>query len=73
MSDQTAGMAPHRIERVPRVEFRLYFALILLLALPLCMLGWIGALMRQGAWPERGPFARACAEARVITPLIFSA
>lgn len=73
MSDQTAGMAPHRYERVPRAEFRLYFALILLLALPFSTLGWIGALLRDAAWPERGPFARACAEARVITPLIFSA
>lgn len=73
MSDQTANMAPHRAERVPKAEFRLYFALILLLALPLTTLGWIGALLREGAWPQRGPVARACAEARVITPMIFSA
>lgn len=73
MSDQTANMAPHRCDRVPKAEFRLYFALILLLALPFTTLGWIGALLRGGTWPEQGPYARACAEARVITPLIFSA
>ena len=73
MSDQTANMPSHRAGRMPKAEFRVYFGLILLLALPFTTLGWIGTLLSGGAWPDKGPVARACAEARVITPLIFSA
>jgi hypothetical protein len=58
----------------PRAEFRIYFALIFVLALPFAIAQWVLALVSgtdSGANP--GIVHRALREARVITPMIFSA
>ena len=59
--------------RPSRAEFRVYFAVIFLATLPLASLTWAMALIRGGQWPEKGPVARAWSQARIITPMIFSA
>lgn len=73
MSDHTADLQTGRAGRMPRAEFRVYFTLILVLAIPFSVLRWAGELARSGRLPPQGPFARAWADARVITPVIFSA
>lgn len=57
----------------PRREFYAYFTIIFLATLPLATLTWILLAARQMKMPERGPIARAWSQARVITPMIFSA
>lgn len=57
----------------PRREFYAYFAIIFLATLPLAFLTWMLLAARQMRMPERGPIARAWSQARVITPMIFSA
>ncbi len=59
--------------RPSKAEFRVYFAVIFLATLPLATLTWAMALIRGGRWPEKGPVARAWSQARIITPMIFSA
>ena len=48
-----------------------YFALILLFALVVQTLGWIGSALRHGRLPAAGPLARALRDAEEITPAIF--
>jgi PufQ cytochrome subunit len=79
MSDHTAngamgggGASAHPV-RVPRAEFRAYFTVIFLLALPVGLVTWTLALLRTRAVPRLGPFARAWYDAKAITPMIFSA
>jgi|GEM_PF-124634 len=57
----------------PRREYYAYFGLIFLAALPLAFLTWGLGAARRFEWPEKGPFARAWTQARIITPHIFSA
>jgi hypothetical protein len=57
----------------PKREYYAYFALIFLATLPLCILTWLLSVARQIALPEKGPFAKAWTQARIITPQIFSA
>jgi len=73
MSDQTSAFHPTRPVRPSRAEFRIYFGLIFLATLPLATLTWALSLVRLGHWPDRGPVARAWSQARIITPMIFSA
>lgn len=77
MSDHTAngpvGSAQRAPVRVPRAEFRLYFALIFLLALPVGVLTWLWAVGSTGRLPRLSPLARAYCDAKAITPMIFSA
>jgi hypothetical protein len=77
MSDHTAngamGSAGHRPVRVPKAEFRIYFWLIFLVALPLGFITWTFALVADRRLPRLGPFARAFYDAKAITPMIFSA
>lgn len=64
----------HRVRHVPpRGEYHVYFAIIFLATLPLALLTWALTALRQMAVPEKGPVARALTQARIITPLIFSA
>lgn len=74
MTDQVTDLPP-RVARggAPRTEFAVYFGLIFLATLPLATLTWALSLLRQFRWPERGPVARAWSQARIITPMIFSA
>ncbi|MCL4185981.1 MAG: protein pufQ [Rhodobacteraceae bacterium] len=73
MSDQTSDFHLTRPVRPSRAEFRVYFGLIFLATLPLATLTWALSLLRGGHWPDRGPVARAWSQARIITPMIFSA
>ncbi len=77
MTDQTsdfalgAGRTIHH--RRPTTEFAVYFAIIFLATLPLACLTWGLKAIKLGGLPERGPIARAWSQARIITPMIFSA
>jgi len=77
MTDHTsdAMIATERAahHRRPQTEFMVYFAIIFLATLPLATLTWALTALRQMALPERGPIARAWSQARIITPMIFSA
>lgn len=87
MTDQTTdlGMAPVTTKDAadtvrkalrhapPRREFYAYFAIIFLATLPLALLTWALLAARQLRLPEKGPIARAWSQARVITPMIFTA
>lgn len=55
----------------PRREYYAYFTLIFLATLPLALLTWALTTARQMALPEKGPFAKAWTQARIITPHIF--
>jgi hypothetical protein len=63
----------HRAHRPPKAEFYAYFTVIFLAALPLAFLAWALAALRQGSLTDKGPLARAWTQARIITPMIFSA
>lgn len=75
MTDMTSNPPRIRSAQARRrgVEFKLYFTLIFILALPVATLRWIGEVIAQRTLDLRGPLARAWAEADRTTPLIFSA
>ncbi|MEX5727612.1 hypothetical protein Ga0609869_000965 [Rhodovulum iodosum] len=73
MTDQTSDMHMVRTHRAPRAEFTVYFAIIFLAALPLAVIAWALALVKQGDLNTKGPISRAWSQARIITPMIFSA
>jgi hypothetical protein len=51
----------------------IYFAIVFLATLPLATLTWALAAIRTGSLTEKGPIKRAWSQARIITPMIFSA
>ena len=57
----------------PKREYYAYFAIIFLATLPLAILTWGLSAARQMTLPEKGPFAKAWTQARIITPQIFNA
>jgi hypothetical protein len=71
MSDQTANGPAPKHQRVPRAEYRLYFAAIFVAALPFTLAATIADLVT--GHETKDPVRRALAEARAITPHIFSA
>lgn len=71
MSDQTANVQMHHTPRVPRAEFKLYFALILLIAVPVQIVAWSGEAVITAKWPRLDPLTRAWKDATAITPMIF--
>ena len=74
MSDQTSDMqVGARAHKPPRVEFYVYFGIIFAATLPLACLTWALSALKSASLPERGPIARAWTQARLITPMIFSA
>ncbi len=62
-----------RSHKPPRTEFMVYFAIIFVATLPLACLTWALAAIKSGSLTEKGPVARAWSQARIITPMIFSA
>lgn len=58
-------------KRTPRAEYATYFGLILILALPVQCLVWLGSTLRHMSLPAQGPLARALRDAEEITPSIF--
>ena len=75
MTDQTSDLnfAASRSHKPPRTEFYVYFAIIFLAALPLACLTWAMQALRTMSLTDKGPVARAWSQARIITPMIFSA
>ena len=74
MTDATTHTdTPARSHKPPRTEFMVYFAIIFAATLPLACLTWALAAIRSGTLTEKGPLARAWSQARIITPMIFSA
>jgi len=63
----------HKMPAAPRREFYAYFALIFLATLPLAVVTWTLTALRQLRLPEKGPLSKAWSQARIITPMIFSA
>ena len=57
--------------RARSTEYQVYFALILLAAVPICAVLWIYALVRHATLPAQGPLKKAWSEAQSITPRIF--
>ena len=77
MTDMTSDVvheasAPHK-RRGERTEFMVYFAIIFVATLPLATLTWALAALKSRSLTEKGPVARAWSQARIITPMIFSA
>jgi hypothetical protein len=72
MTDYTSD-TPVTRHKPPRTEFMIYFAIIFAAALPLATLTWALAAIRTGSMTDRGPIKRAWSQARIITPMIFSA
>ncbi len=62
-----------RSHKPPRTEFYIYFAIIFAATVPLALLSWGLQSLRSGRIARRGPVARAWSQARIITPMIFSA
>lgn len=56
-----------------RFEYRIYFALIFVFALPFAVLGYVWTVVRHARTPAQGPVARAWAEAQQVAPMIFRA
>lgn len=81
MSDQTSdemlsaalSTPSIRSRKPPRREFYAYFAIIFLATLPLAFVTWTLAAGRQLRLPENDPISKAWSQARIITPMIFSA
>lgn len=73
MSDMTNGFGHAPRATTLKTEFAIYFAIIFAATLPLALLTWALTALRQMTLPERGPIARAWSQARIITPMIFSA
>ena len=73
MTDITNAPVQRSAHRKRGLEFRIYFTLIFILAIPVGTERWIANVVRKRSLDVRGPLARAWAEADRITPLIFSA
>lgn len=75
MTDHTTngGFEERQKRTSPKGEFYTYFAIIFLFALPLALLAWALAFLKRGTSNNRSPIARAWSQARIITPMIFSA
>jgi len=77
MTDQTSDvmMSAHaaRSHKPPRTEFYVYFAIIFLATIPLAFISWVLQALKSRSLTDRGPVARAWTQARIITPMIFSA
>ena len=71
MSDHTANGPAMRHERVPKLEYRIYFAAIFVAALPFTFVSTVADLATGR--DTKDPVRRALAEARAITPHIFAA
>ncbi|AVL54894.1 protein pufQ [Roseobacter denitrificans] len=74
--DTTVQAPAHSREHVKRkngVEFSVYFAIIFVATLPLATLTWAMHAIKSRSFTDKGPMARAWSQARIITPMIFSA
>ena len=66
--------APHpNARRKGQTEFTVYFVIIFIATLPLATLTWLMQAIKTRSFTDKGPMARAWTQARIITPMIFSA
>ena len=60
-----------------KFEYRIYFALIFLISIPLAVFAWVTCLIMNiftsNSEKNEGIFKRAWGHAQVITPMIFTA
>jgi len=63
----------HAVRRKGQTEFMVYFAIIFVATLPLATLTWAMQAIKSRSFTDKGPMARAWTQARIITPMIFSA
>ncbi len=73
MTDYTVNVPRTRPQKASRVEYGIYFALIFIAALPFAAGVWLISPALRNRMAGKGPVARALAEARAITPMIFQA
>lgn len=73
MTDQTTDAPVQRTHKPPKAEFYTYFGVIFVAAVPVATLSWALASAKAGRLQEKGPIKRAWSQARIITPMIFSA
>lgn len=73
MIDAALSAPQVRSHKPPKREFYAYFAIIFLATLPLALVTWTLAAARQMRLPEKDPLSKAWSQARIITPMIFSA
>ncbi|MEM6340654.1 MAG: cytochrome PufQ [Pseudomonadota bacterium] len=79
MTDMTSNTPTEVVQahaqkrRAEKTEFIVYFSIIFLATLPLATLTWALAAIKSRSLTEKGPIARAWTQARIITPMIFSA
>ena len=77
MSDLSTDLdiqaAPIARKRAAKTEFMVYFAIIFVATLPLATLTWAMQALRSRSLTGKGPVGRAWSQARIITPMIFSA
>jgi hypothetical protein len=77
MTDQATNpghVRAHHQPRTPTIEYRIYFAIIFLISLPWALVKWLVTVGERD--PERPAFGfvgLAWRQAKVVTPLIFSA
>jgi len=72
MTDFTSNHTVAR-HKPPKTEFMIYFGIIFLATLPLATITWALAAIRSASLTDKGPVKRAWSQARIITPMIFSA
>lgn len=78
MTDMTTDTPADQADQVrtkynEKTEFMVYFVIIFVATLPLAVLTWALAAIKSRSLTDRGPVARAWSQARIITPMIFSA
>ncbi|MCF6445984.1 cytochrome PufQ [Nereida sp. MMG025] len=74
MTDMTSNTPTAKTKhKSNQTEFSVYFAVIFVFALPLATLSWALSSFKSGTISRRGPIARAWSQARIITPMIFTA
>ena len=73
MSDQTSDFSQSGHVKAPSAEYRFYFFVIFLAAIPFAAVGFLWDLIRSNSeGAARGILRRAACEARTVTSLIFS-
>ena len=70
-SDTTVTPALRNRRAASRLEYRIYFALIVAVALPGTVVGWVRDALTGCETAKKGPIARALSHASTITPQIF--
>ncbi len=73
MTDNSVNMQRPRSRKASTTEYRVYFGLIVVAALPVTSLAWVFSALRHRKMPAEGPISRALHEAGEITPMIFLA